>query len=106
MFGVLADELFEKDGSGWVICEELHRAINTPDWSAIPTAVVAKEHVTIRMIAFAPREAQLATRRACIDLEHVLDFVRGRMKPARACSEYRGPQVSPWRGTTGRAECK
>jgi hypothetical protein len=101
MFGVFADDLFEKDGSGWAICEELHRAINKPDWSAIPTAIVAKEHVTIRMMAFAPREAQLATRRAFIDLEHVLDFVRGRMKPAGSCSEYRGPQFSPWRGTTG-----
>lgn len=101
MFGVLADGLFEKGGSGWAVCEELHRAINTPDWSAIPTAVLAKGRVTIRMIAFAPREAQLGTRRAFIDLEHVLDFVRSRMKPAGACSEYRGPQFSPWRGTMG-----
>jgi len=100
MFGVLPDDLFKKGGRGWAVCEELHRALNDPDWPAIPAAMVAEEHVTIRMMVFAPREAHLGSRRAFIDLEHVLDFVRRRMAPAGASSEYRGPEFSPWRGTT------
>jgi hypothetical protein len=99
MFGVLPNATFKKGGKGWKMCEELHRAINATDWPAIPRAVVADEHVSIRMIVFAPPDARLSSRRAFVDLEHVFGFVRQRMIPAGGCSEYRGPQFSPWRGT-------
>jgi hypothetical protein len=99
MFGMLPHEAFKTNGKGWKMSEELHRAINAKDWPTIPQVVSADDHLSVRMIVFAPHVPRLRSRRAFIDLHHVFGFVRERMIPAGGCSAYRGPEFSPWRGT-------
>ncbi len=100
MFGVLPEEAFKDGGAGSTMAKELRAKIEAAEWPAIPHAVLGDLGLSVRMIVFAPRDALRSSRRAFVDLEHVFGFVRDRMIPAGGCSEYRGPEFSPWRGTT------
>lgn len=100
MFGVLPDRVFERGGRARAVAKELHQMITAHRWPSIPRAIFTDEGVSVRMIVFAPETAEHSSRREFVDLQRVLDFVGQRMIPGKACSEYRGPAFSPWRGTT------
>lgn len=102
MFGVFPPVAFSRGKRAWVVADELHRKINERRWRAIPTAVLERERISVRMTVFAPRNAEHASERRFYDIQAVLEFVRGRMASGEACSTYRGTEseFSPWRGTT------
>jgi hypothetical protein len=71
-----------------------------PSWTGFPRNEDDKR-LSVRMIVFARRDAKGADKRAFIRLEHVLEWIRNRMKPGEVCSPYeRSDKFSPWRGAT------
>jgi hypothetical protein len=103
MFGLLPTEAFERNGVGRQMAEELHGKIKAEQWRDLPQSARSDQHISVRMLVFAPGTARHAERRKHVDLQHVLDFTRGRMELGKPCAPYRDPQVpsiSPWRGST------
>lgn len=101
MFGVLPANTFEEGAAGWQAREELRERVTARDWPALPAVILPDAGLSVRMIVFAPLGVRGSKRRAFIDLEHVLRFVRERMLPSTTCSEYRRAAFSPWRGVAG-----
>jgi hypothetical protein len=105
MFGVFPEASFDNGGAALSMEQELHRQVTENRWPNVPTTISTEHNVSVRMIVFAPAAAKHASERAHFDLQHVLDFVRRRMRPGEPCARYRDPAVpsaSPWRGDTRR----
>jgi hypothetical protein len=103
MFGILPENAFDKGGAGRQVAADLHSLVNSDFWPEIPRRDAIEHSASFRMLVFAPQTARHANERKYIDLQHVLDFVRSRMRPDEPCARYRDPALpsaSPWRGCT------
>jgi|SRR5579872_326818 len=103
MFGMFPPEAFTLEGTAAKMADELHKKITANVWSEYPRACVPEQRVSVRLLVFAPDTAKHAKERAHIDVQHVLDFTRSRMRPGEPCAHYRDVKVAsadPWRGCT------
>jgi hypothetical protein len=103
MFGILPQNAFDDGGAGRQVAADLHSLVNNHSWPEIPMRDSIEHRASFRMLVFAPQTARHANERKHIDLQHVLDFVRSRMRPDEPCARYRDaafPSASPWRGCT------
>jgi hypothetical protein len=102
MFGLLPHGEFEEGKLGSTIAARLRKQVLEQAWSKFPYC--DEDHrLFVRMIVFARRDAKKANNRtlAFIPLEHLLEWVRDRMKPGQICSPYtRSNKFSPWHGIT------
>jgi len=101
MFGVFPKEVFAKGDTAERLATDLHKQVNRKQWKEVPQVLDTTHNVSIRMLVFTPETATHAQERVHVDLQHVLDFVRWRMRLGVPCAAYRDPAVpsaSPWRG--------
>jgi hypothetical protein len=109
MFGVLPKGTFTEGGVAHRLAHDLHQQINNACWLEIPRACDSEFRISVRMLVFAPETAKHARERKHLDLQHILDFTKARMRPKEQCARYRDPErptASPWRGWTRRIICK
>jgi hypothetical protein len=103
MFDVLPLESFGAGGRAERIANDLHSKINNKMWTDFPQTHSAEDKTSVRMLVFAPDSAKHSKDRKYVDLQHVLNFTRDRMRLGEPCAPYRdakAPSASPWRGCT------
>lgn len=81
------------------IGEILHEQVKAKSWRDFPTYEDATQKVSIRMIVFAREKSKRSQERRFINLEHVFEVTRERVREGYACRGYtRDDRFSPWRG--------